>query len=63
MTEPCWCGAEQPYYAPIVDHCNGLGTIECECGGDICVCHWHGEAPCPGCGLCEPHDFDCDDWE
>lgn len=30
--------------------CNGLGVVECLCGGDFCVCMDFGEAPCPGCG-------------
>lgn len=30
--------------------CGNLGTILCECGGDICVCENNGEIPCPECG-------------
>lgn len=34
--------------------CNNLGTVHCECGGDICVCLEYGmsggEMPCPDCG-------------
>ena len=31
--------------------CNNLGTIPCECGGDLCVCMNNGEMPCPDCDL------------
>lgn len=30
--------------------CQGTGTIECLCGGDLCVCDNNGEEPCPDCG-------------
>jgi hypothetical protein len=30
--------------------CGNLGTILCECGGDLCVCLNNGEMPCPECG-------------
>jgi hypothetical protein len=29
--------------------CQGLGTVECLCGGDLCVCLNHGERDCPAC--------------
>ncbi len=32
------------------DECHNLGTVECLCGGDLCVCTNHGEQPCPKCG-------------
>ena len=38
--------------------CNGLGYIECFCGGDLCVCDNYGEIPCGGCDACEPSDED-----
>jgi hypothetical protein len=31
--------------------CGGTGVVECECGGDQCVCGL-GEYPCPGCEDC-----------
>lgn len=51
----CWCGVKNPYYAPVEGTCGGTGMIECHCGGDLCVCHNHGEAECFGCEYCEPH--------
>jgi hypothetical protein len=35
---------------PWCEECHNLGTIECLCGGDICVCLNYGEVPCPACG-------------
>lgn len=32
------------------DECHNLGTVECHCGGDNCVCTNYGEEPCPKCG-------------
>jgi hypothetical protein len=29
--------------------CMGLGSIDCHCGGDLCVCENYGERPCPTC--------------
>jgi hypothetical protein len=65
----CWCGVENPYYAPQTENCGGTGSVDCRCGGDLCVCHNHGEVECFGCPDCEqdeddygedsyPHDFD-----
>ncbi|ACL58999.1 hypothetical protein [Methylobacterium nodulans] len=31
------------------DECQNLGTTECLCGGDLCVCDAYGELPCPKC--------------
>ena len=31
--------------------CQNLGTVLCECGGDLCVCLNNGEMPCPDCEL------------
>ncbi len=31
------------------DECQGTGYIDCHCGGDLCVCEYHGEKPCPRC--------------
>lgn len=64
----CWCGEENPEYAATgpfgLDRtCGGSGALYCNCGGDLCVCHWHGEAECDGCEDCHP-DFQWDDeWE
>lgn len=29
--------------------CMGDGSVDCHCGGDLCVCENYGEAPCPVC--------------
>lgn len=39
----------------MIEQCNGLGTHMCMCGGDNCVCEWHGEIPCDGCPACRPN--------
>lgn len=54
----CWCGVEGPYDelhddAVFDQDCGGSGVLYCECGGDLCVCHNHGEVPCPGCDDCD----------
>lgn len=59
----CWCGAEGTFeemfdFGDAESGCGGSGTITCECGGDFCVCHHHGEYECPGCDDCRDHDFD-----
>ena len=58
----CWCGAKGTYEELFDDSglscgCGGTGSIACECGGDICVCHHHGQVECPGCVDCN-HDDD-----
>ena len=30
-------------------HCSGFGTVDCHCGGDLCVCDNYGERDCPLC--------------
>lgn len=30
--------------------CDGCGSIDCNCGGDLCVCTNYGERYCPVCG-------------
>jgi len=62
----CWCGATGTY-EELFDEtglppggCGGIGILNCECGGDLCVCHHHGEVECPGCRDCE--DADENDW-
>lgn len=52
----CWCGVVDPYFAPIRGGCGGLGSLDCFCGGDLCVCHNHGEVECFGCDDCESDD-------
>jgi hypothetical protein len=61
---PCWCGVENPYYSDdLPETCGGTGILVCHCGGDQCVCHWHGEVDCDGCADCEEAgDDDCDDY-
>lgn len=62
----CWCGATGTYEELFCDDlgegCGGLGFIDCHCGGDLCVCHNHGEIECPGCDDCEG-DEDDDYWD
>lgn len=55
----CWCGARGTY-EELFDAsglppggCGGLGFVQCECGGDMCVCHHHGEVECDGCEDCD----------
>lgn len=60
----CWCGATGTYEdlfddSTLPDRCGGSGTLHCECGGDFCVCHHHGEVECDGCEDCRGDD----DWE
>lgn len=59
----CWCGVENAYFDEEVyeQNCGGTGTLNCECGGDLCVCHNHGSVECPGCDDCE--DSDGEDWD
>lgn len=60
----CWCG-EKGTYDELFDDigldegCGGSGFVYCYCGGDLCVCHHHGqEVECPGCEDCVPDDED-----
>lgn len=34
---------------PMCDNCEGWGYTDCYCGGDLCVCRYNGEIPCPHC--------------
>ena len=57
----CFCGAvgtpEELFDEDGLEAlCGGLGTLYCYCGGDLCVCHHHGEVDCPGCVDCEPDE-------
>jgi hypothetical protein len=58
------CRERKAYFAPVHGDCNGLGSIECLCGGDQCICHNHGAAQCDGCPECEPTVVfdDADSW-
>lgn len=31
------------------DTCQNTGSVDCHCGGDLCVCDNGGEFPCPNC--------------
>lgn len=70
-TITCWCGAQGTYDEVFNDSgrpsgpCGGSGHVDCNCGGDQCVCHHHGVTDCPGCEDCEPDDdyWDDDDEE
>lgn len=60
----CWCGMEgracDLFDSDFLDEsCGGTGILNCHCGGDLCVCHHHGETECFGCPDCEGED----DWE
>ncbi len=64
----CWCGVQgKPAdlfdYDGLPTSCGGIGSVECICGGDFCVCHFHGEVECPGCLDCRSPDQEHDDWE
>ena len=57
----CWCGEKGKASEMFDDSdlrggCGGLGSVICHCGGDLCVCHHHGEIECPGCADCESDD-------
>ena len=59
----CWCGEKGTYdelFSDPDEGCGGTGFVYCHCGGDLCVCHHHGqEIECPGCDDCPegPDDF------
>lgn len=61
MTQACWCGEENPYFATEdatgARTCDGLGMLDCRCGGDQCACHNHGEVECYGCKDCEAQEI------
>lgn len=59
----CWCGAEGTvedlFDCDVYEQtCGGSGVLYCECGGDICVCHHHGEVACDGCDDCRDDEGD-----
>lgn len=35
--------------AVICPRCQGDGSVDCHCGGDLCVCENYGERDCPVC--------------
>ena len=50
----CWCGAKRGWFSvSYLRGCGGQGIRYCLCGGDLCVCHNHGEIECDGCAECE----------
>jgi len=44
------------------DTCQNTGSVDCYCGGDLCVCENHGEMLCPSCGGQPLPDDDDDGW-
>lgn len=63
----CWCGVVGTYEELFDDDgldsdCGGTGYVDCYCGGDLCVCHHHGQqVDCPGCDSCPVLDDGFDD--
>ena len=55
----CWCGVSRPWFSTddLDPTCAGTGALQCYCGGDQCICHWHGEIDCDGCPDCEIDDL------
>lgn len=46
------------------DLCDNQGSVNCYCGGDLCVCTNYGERVCPKCyGDCGGDDDDGDEFE
>ena len=44
------------------DRCQNTGTVDCHCGGDLCVCENYGEKECPCChGECCDSQFGYDE--
>ncbi len=64
----CWCGDKGTYDELFDDDgldpsCGGTGYVDCHCGGDICVCHHHGqEVECRGCHECPDDVNEPDGW-
>lgn len=44
---PRWCST-----------CHNTGSVNCYCGGDLCICENNGEELCPMCG---GEGFFCDE--
>ena len=57
------CGTKNPAYAKpgegLDSMCGGTGYLTCNCGGDGCFCHHHGETICTGCDECEGEANEC----
>ena len=64
-TGECWCGATDGWFseAGLEETCGDSGVLNCFCGGDLCVCHNHGEVECPGCEECGGDDEAWDDYD
>lgn len=64
----CWCGATGDIDdlfddSGLEDTCGGTGSLNCFCGGDFCVCHYHGETECDGCPDCDDgYGVEDEDW-
>ncbi len=60
LLAPCWCGEKAPAYQHqfLDETCGGTGALYCYCGGDQCVCHFHGETQCDGCEDCQQEAYD-----
>lgn len=61
----CWCNAEGTVdelfaWEGLDESCGGSGELHCYCGGDFCVCHFHGSTECDGCPDCTDDDDDFD---
>ena len=54
MSGQCWCGTKNPQFNPrgLERGCGATGFRSCFCGGDQCVCHYHGGIECDGCEDC-----------
>lgn len=56
----CWCGEtglpSEMFGDDLGDGCGGGGYLPCYCGGDLCVCHYHGGTECDGCEDCGRDD-------
>lgn len=60
----CWCGMKNAHFDVdnLDETCGGMRVLYCCCGGDMCVCHNHGEVQCDGCEDCEePEEPEPDD--
>lgn len=49
MSEDGWYDYDEPD-GIICPRCQGAGTVDCHCGGDLCICENYGERDCPVCG-------------
>jgi hypothetical protein len=47
--EDCIIGADDYDGDGWCEACQNTGSLDCCCGGDLCVCLNHGEYPCPHC--------------